>query len=609
MKGKKKIASILACAMLLSAAPVEAMAYTVPDTVRVGLESVCKNVASASIGVWELQIGMQKGDGFQRGGVITSSGLFTARPAVGDYIAVDKTMDCADALDMAKDMKKSGLDTYAAYLSGGEWTVYVKDASVSAVEAAADENASRVSFEGVAITGGEAPVLVPENAVMMGGNVADTFKLNSMPYRGMLTFSVNGSSMTGVNIIGLEEYLYGVVPSEMPKSYDAEALKAQAVAARTYAMTKLGAHTGSGYQLCDTTACQVYKGYSNEADATTAAVDATAGEVACYNGSPIEAVFSASTGGYTESSENVWNTAVPYLRAVSEPGEYGDNSWTKTLTLDELTALLQAKGENIGTAKDIVITKLSTGGRVQALQIVGTSGTKTLTKEAIRTYFSSACGTLPSKMFTINGKGGTVTGGTSTSAKGGLLSAVARQGIVAKTEGALSYLNGKKLSVDVDAAQPAQNTDNEAYAVYNVSISTVANGKFVFSGSGSGHGVGLSQKGAQGMAQMGYDYKEILCHYIQALRLRADIMKEFRAFLLSRTGWQDENGNTVVFSETNLTGETAGDGLWLFLDEGLRCGGMHRRIAASEAAVRETLCGVGKEQLWEKIAADWAKEA
>ena len=96
---------------------------------------------------------------------------------------------------------------------------------------------------------------------------------------------------------------------------------------------------------------------------------------------------------------------------------------------------------------------------------------------------------------------------------------------------------------------------------------------------------------------------------IQALRLRADIMKEFRAFLLSRTGWQDENGNTVVFSETNLTGETAGDGLWLFLDEGLRCGGMHRRIAASEAAIRETLCGVGKEQLWEKIAADWAKEA
>ena len=519
MKGKKKIASILACAMLLSAAPVEAMAYTVPDTVRVGLESVCKNVASASIGVWELQIGMQKGDGFQRGGVITSSGLFTARPAVGDYIAVDKTMDCTDALDMANDMKKSGLDTYAAYLSGGEWTVYVKDASVSAVEAAADENASRVSFEGVAITGGEAPVLVPENAVMMGGNVADTFKLNSMPYRGMLTFSVNGSSMTGVNIIGLEEYLYGVVPSEMPRSYHAEALKAQAVAARTYAMTKLGAHSGSGYQLCDTTACQVYKGYSNEADATTEAVNETAGEVACYHGSPIEAVFSASTGGYTENSENVWNTVVPYLRAVKEVGEVDESSWTKTLTLADLTALLQAKGAGIGKAEDIRITKISEGGRVQELQIIGTSGVKTLNKESIRTYFSSACGTLPSKMFTINGKGGASAASGGVSQRSGLLSAAASQGIIAKTEGALSYLNGKRLSVDVDAKQTQASADGDSNAVYTVSISTVQNGKFVFSGRGSGHGVGLSQKGAQAMAQKGYDYEEILCHYYTGITI------------------------------------------------------------------------------------------
>lgn len=86
-------------------------------------------------------------------------------------------------------------------------------------------------------------------------------------------------------------------------------------------------------------------------------------------------------------------------------------------------------------------------------------------------------------------------------------------------------------------------------------------------------------------------------------------MKEFRAFCLSRTGWQDENGNTVVFSETNLTGETAGDGLWLFLDEGLRCGGMHRRIGGKRSGSQRGTLRVGKEQLWEKIAADWAKEA
>ena len=325
----------------------------------------------------------------------------------------------------------------------------------------------------------------------------------------------------------LEEYVAGVVAAEMPAAFPEEALKAQAVAARTYQVRQMQA-AGSRAVLYDVG--QAYlseaeqkekwgEGYALYAGKIHSAVRATAGEIMTYDGEPILAAFHAQSGGRTEDAAHVWNTAVPYLRAVPEPGEYGDNSWTKTLTLDELTVLLQAKGENIGTAKDIVITKLSTGGRVQELQIVGTSGTKTLTKEAIRTYFSSACGTLPSKMFTINGKGGTVTGGTSTSAKGGLLSAAARQGIVAKTEGALSYLNGKKLSVDVDAAQPAQNADNGAYAVYNVSISTVANGKFVFSGSGSGHGVGLSQKGAQGMAQMGYDYKEILCHYYTGITI------------------------------------------------------------------------------------------
>lgn len=517
MKGKRTLASILACALLLTAAPVEAMAYTVPETVRVGLESVCKNVSSASIGVWELHIGTQRDSDFREGGVITSNGLFTAKPSVADYIAVDGERSCAEALELAKDLKRDGLDAYAAYLSGRAWTVYVKDASVSKVEAAADENARRVSFEGVAITGGEAPVLVPEEAVMMGGNTADTFKLNSMPYRGMLTFSVKGSTMTGVNVIGLEEYLYGVVPSEMPRSYHAEALKAQAVAARTYAMTKLGAHSGSGYQLCDTTACQVYKGYSNEADATTAAVNETAGEVACYQGSPIEAVFSASTGGYTENSENVWNTVVPYLRAVKEVGEFDESSWTKTLTLADLTALLQAKGAGIGKAEDIRITKISEGGRVQELQIIGTSGVKTLNKESIRTYFSSACGTLPSKMFTINGKGGASAAGGGVSQRSGLLSAAASQGIIAKTEGALSYLNGKRLSVDVDAKQTQASANSNA--VYTVSISTVQNGKFVFSGRGSGHGVGLSQKGAQAMAQKGYDYEEILCHYYTGITI------------------------------------------------------------------------------------------
>ncbi|MBQ7103535.1 MAG: hypothetical protein IJN89_05700, partial [Anaerotignum sp.] len=132
------------------------------------------------------------------------------------------------------------------------------------------------------------------------------------------------------------------------------------------------------------------------------------------------------------------------------------------------------------------------------------------------------CGSLPSKMFTINGKGGEIgqyadaqKTETVSEKKGGLLAAAASQGIIAKTDGALSYLNGRNLSVDVEVkeSRPSVSVDNSDYEVYSVNISTVKDGKFLFEGVGVGHGVGLSQKGAQAMAQMGYDYEDILYHY------------------------------------------------------------------------------------------------
>ncbi|MBR4934412.1 MAG: SpoIID/LytB domain-containing protein [Anaerotignum sp.] len=532
MKMKKQIASLLACGMLITMVPAEAMAYETPETVRVGLESVCKGVTSATVEAMKLYVGMEDDGDFEEGGMMTSGGTFTVKPATGDFVMIESEMDQDEAVDLAKALTKQGFDAYAGFLMDEEWTVYVKDASRSEVETASRENASKKSgFEGYSVSGGEVKVLLKEDAVMMGGNVDDTFKLNGKSYRGMLTFSVTGSTMTAVNVIDLDEYLYGVVPAEMPRSYETEALKAQAVAARTYAMTKLGAHTGSGYQLCDGTNCQVYKGYSNEAATTTAAVDATSGEVACYNGSPIEAVFCTSSGGYTENSENVWWAVVPYLRAVPEIAEYNNNAWTKELTLDELTKLLETKGENIGSAKDIVITKLSTGGRVQEMQIVGTKGTKTLTKENVRTYFSAACGSLSSKMFTINGKGGeigqygaeTVMKAETPAKGGGLLAAAASKGIIAKTDGKLSHLNGKNISVDVEVSSSVTKktvaVDNSDYEVYSVNISTVKNDKFVFEGVGAGHGVGMSQNGAQAMAQMGYDYEEILKHYYTGITI------------------------------------------------------------------------------------------
>ena len=510
--------------------PQAAFAYDVPEMIEVGLESVCKNATSASIGSSQLAVGTLKNDKFREDGTISSSGGFTAKMVRGEVIRITDSMSQKEAEDLAYSLRRTGFDAACGYLGNDEWTVYVQNSSRSEVESASKKSAERISsFNGICLSGGGENLLMVSNDVDYGfSGTDDTFTINGKQYRGCLRFAVNGTVMTAVNVVDLEEYLYGVIPAEMPASYGEEALKAQTLAARTYAMTKLNAHKSSGYELCDTINCQVYKGYSGENSKTNAIVDETEGEIICYNGTPIEAVFSASTGGYTENSENVWNSVVPYLRAVPEVGEYGNNTWTKTLTLSQLDSLLSAKGENIGSAQDIVITKISTGGRVQEMKIVGTSGSVTLTKENIRTYFSGACGSLPSKMFTINGKGGDPSSGsrsvqrqaTKSSSTGSLTSSAAANGITAKTEGTLSAMNGKNLKLDglsvSENTNSNQNTpviSTEDYQIYDVNISTVENGTFVFEGSGNGHGVGLSQNGAQGMAQQGYSYEEIIKHY------------------------------------------------------------------------------------------------
>lgn len=510
--------------------PQAAFAYDVPEMIEVGLESVCKNATSASIGSSQLAVGTLKNDKFREDGTISSSGGFTAKMVRGEVIRITDSMSQKEAEDLAYSLRRTGFDASCGYLGNDDWTVYVQNSSRSEVESASKKSAERISsFNGICLSGGGENLLMVSNDVDYGfSGTDDTFTINGKQYRGCLRFAVNGTVMTAVNVVDLEEYLYGVIPAEMPASYGEEALKAQTLAARTYAMTKLNSHKGSGYELCDTINCQVYKGYSGENSKTNAIVDETEGEIICYNGTPIEAVFSASTGGYTENSENVWNSVVPYLRAVPEVGEYGNNTWTKTLTLSQLDSLLSAKGENIGSAQDIVITKISTGGRVQEMKIVGTSGSVTLTKENIRTYFSGACGSLPSKMFTINGKGGDPSSGsrsvqrqaTKSSSTGSLTSSAAANGITAKTEGTLSAMNGKNLKLDGLSVSENTNSNQNTpvistgdYQIYDVNISTVENGTFVFEGSGNGHGVGLSQNGAQGMAQQGYSYEEIIKHY------------------------------------------------------------------------------------------------
>ena len=135
-------------------------------------------------------------------------------------------------------------------------------------------------------------------------------------YRGEFIVINNNGSLTVVNNIPLEEYILGVVPSEMPSKWNIEALKAQAIAARSYAIANRGKRASRGYDLKDTPEDQAYGGASSETSATNSAVAQTKGIVVTYNKKIIPAYYSASAGGHTVNSGEIWNKDLPFLRSV-----------------------------------------------------------------------------------------------------------------------------------------------------------------------------------------------------------------------------------------------------------------------------------------------------
>src|SRR5437588_2663836 len=139
-------------------------------------------------------------------------------------------------------------------------------------------------------------------------------RFNDKPFRGKIeVFANTRGALTVVNVIGLEDYVRGVVPNEL--SYPAlEALKAQAIAARTYAVKNRGQFASEGFDLLPTTRSQVYRGLSSETPLTSRAVDETRGMVATYNSEPINALYTSTCGGRTEDAANIFNEDVPYLR-------------------------------------------------------------------------------------------------------------------------------------------------------------------------------------------------------------------------------------------------------------------------------------------------------
>ena len=273
-------------------------------------------------------------------------------------------------------------------------------------------------------------------------------------------------------IVPVEEYLDGVLPAEMPSSWPGEALKAQAVAARTEVLSALGGkHMLDGFDFCATEHCRSYGGYTGHQPSTDAALAETRGNVLVCVGRFAPTVFSANCGGCSENNETVWSApADAALRSISDvkagkraswrdggiekwlkrpPACYCDHRaenfrWTRRFSGDELSEIVN-RTYRVGTVRDIELLERGAGGRLTAVKIVGTAGAEVVRKELnIRLAF----GGLPSAMFIVE-----------------------------------------------------------------LARGPVSRSAFTFIGGGRGHGVGLCQDGACGMALSGKTSSEILHHY------------------------------------------------------------------------------------------------
>ena len=224
-------------------------------------------------------------------------------------------------------------------------------------------------------------------------------------YRGWLEFRPGGGGLLAINAVGLEQYVAGVIGNEAIPSWPAEALEAQAVATRGYAITTIrGAK--DGYDVYSDTRSQVYRGVAAETPTTNKAANATAGEVMTYNGKPITTYFFSTSGGHTESIENVWKGATPqpYLVGVDDP--YDDISpyhrWGP-IRMPMATATARLGSLVKGSLKKIVVNQRGTSPRIVRATIVGTGGNTVVTGDQLRSAFG-----LRDTWMTFNGASATV---------------------------------------------------------------------------------------------------------------------------------------------------------------------------------------------------------
>lgn len=313
-------------------------------------------------------------------------------------------------------------------------------------------------------------------------------KINNKRYRGYLTFDTVDKQLAAINNVGLEEYLYGVVPREMPSTFSYEALKAQAVAARSYAICSVTRNKDKSFDLYDTVSSQVYGGFDAERDNVRKAVDETRGQILLSDGKVVNATYSSSNGGYTADANDVWGAKYKYL--ISKEDKYSINepnyNWNFEINANDLINGLKKQGINIKSINQIYVKENNNSRRVKTVAIM--DGAKEVLVD--NNKFKNAIGAnkFKSSMYTIEASG-----------------------VSAATQAPENDSDGEVTVLFEDGVAIFISSETSEKASPSPAIS--ADAKIKIAGHGWGHGVGLSQWGANNMGKAGLKYDEILKFY------------------------------------------------------------------------------------------------
>lgn len=380
-------------------------------------------------------------------------------------------------------------------------------------------------------SGGQAVLTDPDGNVLLssmggGGYVVMSaaedpedrlITINGSKYRDGATATVTGGRLNVINVIEIEHYVRGVVANEMGYTYPLEALKAQAISARSYAFRNINKHKNHGIDLCTTQDCQVYRGFVSEHDTTDEACRQTAGKVLTYDGKITESFYYAYSGGATLNSEDVWSAALPYCRGKVDE-YYSDYKWAVHYTMAELTQEMVSRGKNIGDVVSVQVTERHNTGAVAEVTFVGTKGTAKFTKSTILSVLG-----LKSFMFAMNdsqfvwSKDGqavvtdakvNVLGANSTGEDLSTVYVIGADGDVVKSSAS-----------DVRITNGTQTAMPQGHVSSGWTDDPVRSDVVYIAGSGWGHGVGMPQTSARNMAQLGFDCEDILKYYYEGTEI------------------------------------------------------------------------------------------